>query len=480
MDEATFRALGHELVDWAAKYRSGLAELPVAHAGQPGQVRAALPAQAPLQAEDLSGLAAELDRLIVPNVVHWQHPSYFGWFPSGGLEAGVLGEWISAALSVVGLSWQSAPALTELEEVTLGWMRALCDLPEHFRGVIQDSASVSTQVALTCARERASGYAMQAGGLAGYGRPLAVYYTGHSHSSVEKAALMAGFGRDNLRQVACTADDAMDPVALRAAIAADLAAGRVPCAVVATSGTTSVLAFDPLDALADVAAEHGAWLHVDAAMAGAALLLPEMRQVFAGIGRADSIVINAHKWLGVPFDCSLYFVADHRQLERVMSTNPSYLQSGQDGMVANYRDWGLPLGRRFRALKLWLVLRDHGVAGLQARLRRDLANARWLGDQVSAEPQWRLVKPVRLQTVCLRHEPPGLEGAALDRHTLTWAGIVNASGKAWISPSQADGRWMVRISIGAHATEREHVSACWDLIRAAAQQAIGQLEGNEA
>ena len=468
MDNATFRALGHRLIDWAADLRAGLGERPVAHDFVPGTVAAMLPAAAPQQGEDLTELCAELDRMVVPHVVHWQHPAYFGWFPSGGLEAGVLGELISASLSVIGLSWQSAPALTELETVTMAWFRDLCGLPEHYRGVIQDSASVSTQVALTCARERASGMAMQAGGLAGYGRPLVVYYTVHSHSSVEKAALLAGFGRDNLRAVACDGDDAMDPAALSAAMDEDRRAGRVPCAVVATCGTTGVLAFDPLAAIATVAHAHGAWLHVDAAMAGAALLLPEWRARFAGIDPADSLVINAHKWLGVPFDCSIYLVADHRQLEAVMSTNPSYLQSGQDGAVANYRDWGLPLGRRFRALKLWLVLRDQGVAGLQARLRRDLDNARWLGDQVAATPDWQLVRPVRLQTVCLRHDPPGLTGEALDRHTLAWAARVNASGQAWISPSICDGRWMVRLSIGAHATERHHVAAAWDLIQRSA------------
>ena len=473
MDNDQFRALGHRLIDWAADYRAGLGARPVAPQGEPGAVRAMLPAAPPTLAEDLGNLPDDLERLVLPHLVHWQHPSYFGWFPSGGMEAGVLGDLVSAVLGVVGLSWQSAPALTEFEEITMDWMRQACGLPAHMRGVIQDSASVSSQVALTCARERASGMAMQRGGLAGDGRALVVYYTQHSHSSVEKAALLAGFGRDNLRLVACTADDAMDPAALAAAIEADIAAGRTPCAIAATCGTTSVLAFDPIAAIAAIARQHGLWLHVDAAMAGAALILPEMRDRFAGVEQADSLVVNAHKWLGVPFDCSLYFTADHRQLEAVMSTNPSYLQSAQDGAVSNYRDWGLPLGRRFRALKLWLVLRDQGIEGIQQRLRRDLANAQWLGEQVLAEPDWCLVRPVRLQTVCLRHEPPGLDAAALDAHTLAWAARVNASGKAWISPSQVDGRWMVRISIGAHATEREHVAAAWDVIRAAAQEKTG-------
>jgi aromatic-L-amino-acid decarboxylase len=282
---------------------------------------------------------------------------------------------------------------------------------------------------------------------------------------VDKAALLAGFGRDNIRVIGTDDVHAMRADLLGAAIRADVAAGRRPCAVVATSGTTTTTAFDPLEAIAAVAREHGLWMHVDAAMAGSAMILPECRHLCRGVEGADSMVMNPHKWLGVAFDCSLYYVRDAEHLVRVMSTNPSYLQSGVDGRVKNLRDWGIPLGRRFRALKLWCLIREQGVEGLQRRLRRDLDNARWLEAEVRSTPPWRVLAPVALQTLCLRHEPPGLDGEALDRYTLGWAERVNRSGEAYLTPAQLGGRWMVRVSIGALGTEREHVAALWDLVR---------------
>jgi len=295
-----------------------------------------------------------------------------------------------------------------------------------------------------------------------------VYVSAHSHSSVEKAALLAGFGRANIRVNGTNERHAMRVDALAQAVREDAAAGRRPCAVVATSGTTTTTAFDPLEDVAAVAAQHGLWMHVDAAMAGTAMILPEYRALWDGIESADSLVLNPHKWLGAAFDCSLYYVRDPQHLVRVMSTNPSYLQSAVDGRVKNLRDWGIPLGRRFRALKLWCLIREQGVAGLQRRVRRDLDNARWLAAQVRDERYWRVLAPVALQTVCVRHEPPGLEGEALDRHTLDWAERVNASGQAYVTPATLEGRWMVRISVGSLTTEREHVAALWDLLRSQA------------
>ena len=315
---------------------------------------------------------------------------------------------------------------------------------------------------------RASGFSLARGGLQGETAPFVVYVSAHSHSSVDKAALLAGFGRDNIRVIGTDDVHAMRANLLEAAIRADLAAGRRPCAVVATSGTTTTTAFDPLEAIAAIAREHVLWMHVDAAMAGSAMILPECRQLWRGVEAADSLVMNPHKWLGVAFDCSLYYVRDPEHLVRVMSTNPSYLQSGVDGRVKNLRDWGIPLGRRFRALKLWCLIREQGVEGLQRRLRRDLDNARWLEAEVRSTPPWRVLAPVTLQTLCLRHEPPGLEGEALDRHTLAWAQRVNGSGEAYVTPAQLGGRWMVRVSIGALGTEREHVAELWDLLRSEA------------
>ncbi len=378
----------------------------------------------------------------------------------------MLGDYLSTGLGVLGLSWQSSPALTELEEVVTDWMRQMVGLSPAWSGVIQDTASSCTLVALLCARERASGFSLVRGGLQGETLPLVVYVSAHSHSSVEKAALLAGFGRDNIRVIGTDDVHAMRADLLDAAIRTDLGAGRRPCAVVATSGTTTTTAFDPLEAVAAVAREHGLWMHVDAAMAGSAMILPECRHLWRGIEGADSMVMNPHKWLGVAFDCSLYYVRDAEHLVRVMSTNPSYLQSGVDGRVKNLRDWGIPLGRRFRALKLWCLIREQGVEGLQHRLRRDLDNARWLEAEVRGTPRWRVLAPVALQTLCLRHEPPGLEGEALDRHTLGWAGRINASGLAYVTPAVLEGRWMVRVSIGSLTTERAHVAELWRLLRA--------------
>jgi aromatic-L-amino-acid decarboxylase len=255
--------------------------------------------------------------------------------------------------------------------------------------------------------------------------------------------------------------------ALDAMIREDLARGCRPCAVVATTGTTTTTAVDPVAEIASVAARHGLWLHVDAAMAGSAMILPECRWMWSGIEGADSVVINPHKWLGAAFDCSVYFIRDAQHLVRVMSTNPSYLQTAADGRVKNYRDWGIPLGRRFRALKLWFLIREQGVANLQARLRRDLANARWLAERIAETPAWRVLVPVTLQTLCVRHEPHGVDDANLDRHTLAWVDRINRSGQAYLTPALLGERWMVRVSIGAELTERQHVDALWTLMREA-------------
>jgi len=465
MTPEEFRRIGHRLIDWVADYRAGIAGRPVMASAEPGTVRAQLPAAPPERPETIDSVLADLERIIVPGLSHWQHPHFYGYFPSNGELSSVLGDYLSTGLGVLGLSWQSSPALTELEEVVTDWVRQMVALSGAWSGVIQDTASTSTLVALVCARERSSRYSLARGGMQAESKPLVVYVSDQSHSSVEKAALLAGFGRANVRRIASDDGFAMRTDALAAAIDADLAAGNIPCAVVATTGTTTSTALDPLDAIASLSRARELWLHVDAAMAGSAMILPECRWMWQGIEAADSLVLNAHKWLGAAFDCSLYYVRDPEHLVRVMSTNPSYLQSAVDGRVRNLRDWGIPLGRRFRALKLWWLVREQGVTGLQARLRRDLENARWLESQVRAAAQWRVLAPVPLQTVCIRHEPPGLDGEALDRHTLGWAERLNRSGAAYLTPALLGERWMVRVSIGAIPTEREHVEALWRRMR---------------
>ena len=469
MTPEEFRAQGHAVIDWIADYRRDVAARPVMSQAAPGDITRALPVEPPAAAEPFAAILRDMDRVIVPGLSHWQHPAFFGYFPSNGSLASVLGDFLSTGLGVLGLSWQASPALTELEEVVCDWMRQMVGLSKAWSGVIQDTASTSTLVALLCARERASNFASGRGGLQGEPHPLVVYASAQAHSSVEKAALLAGFGRDNVRAVPCDAQFAMQPDALAALIARDRHDGRIPCAIVATTGTTASTALDPIAAIAELSQRNGTWLHVDAAMAGSAMILPECRWMWEGVEGADSLVINVHKWLGVAFDCSLYYVRNPEQLVRVMSTNPSYLRNAADREAKNFRDWGLALGRRFRALKLWCLIREQGVTALQARLRRDIGEARWLEAQLRAVPGWRVLAPVPLQTLCVLHEPPGLEGEALDRHTLAWAERLNRSGDAYVTPAQLDGRWMVRVSIGAEQTEHRHVAALWERMRQLAE-----------
>jgi aromatic-L-amino-acid decarboxylase len=466
MNAEEFRRVGHQIIDRIADYRAGVAQYPVMAQTAPGEIKAALPADPPDAPESFDAILADLDRIVMPGLSHWQHPSFFGYFPSNGELSSVLGDYVSTGLGVIGLSWQSSPALTEIEEVVTDWMRRMTGLSDEWSGVIQDTASTSTLIALLCARERATDYGLARGGLQSEAAPLIVYTSAHSNSSVDKAALLAGYGRENVRHIANDQNYAMIPDALEEAIRADLAAGRKPCAIVGTTGTTATTALDPIAVMARIAREYGLWLHVDAAMAGSAMVLPECRWMWEGIEGADSLVLNPHKWLGVAFDSSLYYVRDPQHLIRVMSTSPSYLQTAADAQVKNLRDWGLPLGRRFRALKLWFLIREQGVSGLQARLRRDLANAQWLAETIRGTADWRVLAPVQLQTLCVRHEPAGMGGEELDRHTQGWADRINRSGAAYLTPAILDGRWIVRVSIGALLTERRDVEELWRVMRA--------------
>jgi aromatic-L-amino-acid decarboxylase len=471
MDAATFRKLGHEMVEWVAAYREGLERLPVMSRVRPGEIRARFPAEPPREGGQLAATLARLDEEVLPGITHWNHPSFFAYFPSNTSYASVLADLVAAGLGAQGMSWQTSPAATEIEEVVMDWLRQMVGLSAAWKGVVHDTASTATLCALLCARERATAFSQNRAGLQGEAAPLVVYLSDQAHSSVEKAALLAGFGRENLRPIQTDDVHALRLEELERAISADIAAGRRPCAVVATVGSTGTTAVDPLAGIAGLAGPLGLWLHVDAALAGTAMVLPECRALWQGVERADSLVFNPHKWMGVGCDFSAYYARDPEHLIRVMSTNPTYLQTAHDGAVTNYRDWQIPLGRRFRALKLLFFLQDEGVAGLEARLRRDLANAQWLGEQVAAAADWELLAPVPLQTVCLRHVPAAIRGdePALARHNLEIARRINESGAAYLTPSELKGRQMIRVSIGAEATERSHVDAVWAALQAAAQ-----------
>ena len=466
MTPEEFRQAGHALIDWIADYRADLERRPVRAQVKPGEVRASFSADAPQTPTGAAQLLADLENKIVPGITQVQHPMHFGWFPSNASLASALGDIASSGLGTLGISWESCPAATELEEVVCDWLRQLTGLSDAWQGCIQDTASTACLTALLLARERASDFAQNRGGLQSEPRALLVYTTEEAHSSVVKAALLAGFGEENLRRIEMEPHSrSMLASSLAQQVESDIEAGFIPAAVVASVGSTGVTAFDPVAEIAEIATRHGIWLHVDAAMAGSAMLLPECRHLWHGVEAADSIAWNPHKWMGTILDCSLFYVRDIEHLVRVMSTNPSYLRSSVDDEVRQYRDWGIPLGRRFRALKLWYHLGIDGIEAIQARLRRDLENARWFAEQVAATPDWQVLAPVNLQTVCIRHQPKGLSDDELDRHTLAWVHAINQSGAAFMSPSMLDGRWMVRVSIGVEATTREHLETLWQLIR---------------
>jgi len=470
MDANEFRRLGHQLVDWIADYRERIETFPVMSPARPGEIRARFPAEPPRSGGKLAEALAAVDRDLLPGITHWNHPSFFAYFPSNTSYASILGDLLCSGLGAQGMSWQTSPAATELEEVVMDWLRQMVGLSGSFAGVIQDTASTATLCALLCARERATGYGQNRKGLQGNEPPLVVYASDQAHSSIEKGALLAGFGKDHLRLVPTDERHALRLDLLEAAVEADGRAGLRPCALVATTGTTATTALDPVAGMAALAARHGLWLHLDAAMAGTAMILPECRWMWEGVERADSVVFNPHKWMGIGFDFSAYFVRDPQHLVRVMSTNPSYLRTSRDAEVRNLRDWGIPLGRRFRALKAWLHLLDVGVDGLEARLRRDLENAQWLAQEVDGAAGWERLAPVPLQTVCIRHRPAGEgDGAGLARHNLAIAARVNEGGKAYVTPSVLKGTQMIRVSIGAERTERRHVEALWRALQAAAR-----------
>lgn len=462
-----FERLAHEAVSWMADYLARIDERRVFPAVAPGDVRAALPAAPPERAEDMDRVLADFRELIVPGLTHWNHPGFFGWFSITGSAPGILGEMLAAALNVNAMVWRSSPAATELEEVTANWLRQLLGLPEAFDGVINDTASSSTLHALAAAREVAY-RASHREGLFGQ-PPGRVYASDQAHSSVEKAVLTLGLGQDGYRPVASDPAFRMRPDALAAAIAEDVAAGVRPVAVVATLGTTSSASLDPVAEIAAIAEEHGLWLHVDAAYGGPAAIVPELRPLFTGWERADSIVVNPHKWLFTPVDCSLLYCRRPEELVRAFSIVPDYLSSAEQGHARNLMDYGVALGRRFRSLKLWLVLRCFGREGIEARLRDHVALARTLSTAIEEAPDWALVAPTHLSTVAFRWTP-GWDPAGEDRANHEIRDRVNASGEAYLTHTVLDGRVTLRVAIGNLRTRRAHVERVWALLRQAAAE----------
>ncbi|WP_245623305.1 aminotransferase class V-fold PLP-dependent enzyme [Spirillospora albida] len=470
MTPEEFRRYGKQVIDWIADYQEKIASYPVLSATRPGEILAGLPEAAPERGEAFEDVLADLERVIMPGVTHWQHPGFFAYFPANASGPAILGDLLSAGLGVQGMLWATSPACTELEMRTLDWLAGLLGLPERFRGagVIQDSASSAALVAIVAALHRATG---GAAGRDGIGGRHTVYVSSETHSSLEKAARVAGIGAANVRVV--DVDPAaltMDPARLDALIAEDVAAGAVPVLVCATVGTTSTTAVDPVPAIGAVCRRHGAWLHVDAAYAGVAAVCPELRWVNDGVAEyADSYATDPHKWLLTNFDCNALWVADRDSLTGALSILPEYLrnQASASGEVVDYRDWQIPLGRRFRALKLWSVIRWYGAEGLRehvrtgVRLAKDLAG--WIADDAAFEV--RDHHPFGL--VCFRPRWEGRTGEEADAATLALMERLNASGDLYLSHTRAGGRVWLRMAIGAPATRDEHVREAWARIRAA-------------
>jgi aromatic-L-amino-acid decarboxylase len=469
MSVEEFRRWGKATVDWIADYYARVESLPVRSMAAPGAIRAGLPAHPPAAGESFERILADLDARILPGLTHWQSPNFFAFFPANTSYPAILAELVSAGLGVQGMLWVTSPACTEVETLMLDWLVEMLDLPQRFGssgaggGVIQDSASSAALCAMLAARERASGGGVNARG--GTGR-LTAYTSTQAHSSIEKAAMIAGIGRENVRLIEVDATYAMRPDRLAAAMDADRAAGLAPFFVAATIGTTSSNAIDPVPAIAAVSAERDAWLHVDGAMAGTAALCPEFRHLHDGLDRADSYCFNPHKWMLTNFDCSCFYVADRRALTNALSILPEYLrnQATDAGAVIDYRDWQVPLGRRFRALKLWFVIRHYGIEGLRAHVRRHVELARQFAAWVAADPDFEIAAPAPLNLVCFRHRG----GDAVNERLLT---ALNDSGRLYLTHTKLDGRFTLRCCIGQSHTEGRHVRAAWDLIRETAHAA---------
>ena len=469
MSTDEFRRYGHQLVDWIADYRSRVEELPVLSQSKPGELRDALPERAPDKGESFDDILADIDRLIVPGITHWQSPNFFAYFPSNSSEPAVLGELLSAGLGVQGMIWETSPACTELETHVLDWLVDMIGLPDFFKssstggGVIQDTASSSALCALVAARERASKLETNRIGIQGTSKMVA-YTSSQAHSSIEKAVKIAGIGAENLRLIDVDEAFAMQPEALARQIAADRDQRLTPFFVCATIGTTSSNAIDPLPAIGRICSKENLWLHVDAAMSGTAALSPEYRFIHEGVEHADSYCFNPHKWMFTTFDCDCFYVKSRKDLIDTLSILPEYLrnEATESGAVIDYRDWHIPLGRRFRALKLWFVIRHYGVEGLRHHVSQHIELARQFASWVEADERFELAAPAPLNLVCFRH----LGGDAVNEALMN---RLNESGKLYLTHTKLNGRLALRMAIGQTMTEERHVENAWKRIQDAAE-----------
>ncbi len=471
MDPEEFRKHGKEVVDWIADYLKNAEKYPVFSRVKPGEIKSQLPARPPATSEKMELILTDFHRIILPGITHWNHPSFFAYFANSASAPGILGEMLATTLNVNGMLWRTSPSATELEEVVTDWLRQMLGLPSEFQGVIIDTASVSTLVALTAAREVMHKRIREEGLSGRTDLPrLRLYCSDHTHSSIEKAAIILGVGQEGVRKIPTDAEFRMKPDLLAAAITEDKKNGWLPFAVVATVGTTSTTSIDPVPAIADICQREKLWLHVDGAYGGMAAIVPEMRSVLDGCNRADSFVTNPHKWLFTPMDCSVLFARRVDTLKQAFSLVPEYLKT-TDGKVNNYMDWGVQLGRRFRALKLWFIIRSFGVEGIISRLREHCRLARELASWIDANNDFERLAPVPLSVVCFRYHPKEiLNELKLEQLNTLIIERMNATGEVFLSHTKLNGKYTIRCAIGNLATTEKHVVHMWKLLKEKVQQ----------
>jgi aromatic-L-amino-acid decarboxylase len=463
MSPEDFRRYGHQVVDWIANYLAHPERYPVLSQNQPGDVKKALPSKAPERGEAMETMLADLDRIIVPGVTHWNHPGFFAYFATSGSAPGILGEMLAAAFNVNAMLWRTSPSATELEEVTISWLRQMLGLSEEFGGVIYDTASISSLCAIAAAREAVTDLRVREEGLGTSNTRLRLYCSEQAHSSIDKAVITLGIGQQGVRKIGTDSEFRMDASSLARAIEEDRANGWRPFCVVATVGTTSTTSIDPVPQLAEICQREGLWLHVDAAYGGSAAVVPEMKWVLDGCEHADSIVMNPHKWLFVPVDLSVLFCKRMDVLRQAFSLVPEYLRTGDADEVQNFMDYGPQLGRRFRAIKLWFVMRYFGVEGLAARIREHIAMARKFSAWVDLSPDFERLAPVPFSVVCFRAHPQRISSEAeLDTLNERLMDEVNRRGKVYLSHTKLKGVFTLRLAIGNIRTTREYVKLAWD------------------
>lgn len=463
MDNKEFRKHAHELVDWMADYLENIDQYPVKSQVAPKEIYNKLPNSAPQESEPFKTIFEDFQNIIMPGITHWQNPSFFGYFPANTSPPSILGEMLTSTLAAQCMIWQTSPAAAELEEQVMNWLKQMLSLPQDWSGVIQDTASTATLASLLTAREKITDYQINQQGFTQ--QKFRVYCSSETHSSIDKAVKIAGFGIENLVKIGVDSSFALIPSELEKAISDDVEKGYTPLCVIATLGTTSTTAIDPLDAIGKICRKYNLWLHVDAAFAGSALVLDEMKWMIKGIKSADSFVFNPHKWMLTNFDCSAYFVKDEEALVKTFEIMPEYLKTNEKEEVKNYRDWGIPLGRRFRALKLWFVIRSYGIEGIQSKIRNHIKLAADLEQKISLHPNFELLAPRSLNLLCFRYNPNSdLDIEELNKLNQNILESLNATGKMFITHTKLHGKYVLRILIGQTEVNKSHVDAAWELI----------------